>query len=139
MGTTRMRGRRDDGLPVYTYETVPGVPSVSALRFGQEPSPGGLPPGAHPHSHDFLVLTYFERDGGSFRLADQEWRIEAGDVYLIALGEIADPRGLETTDGWGVFSRPKSSGRKLPAPSSPGAPTRYSSPSSEARREAPNA
>src|SRR3712207_7390713 len=60
-----MRGRRDDGLPVYTYEAVPGVPSVSALRFGREPSPGGLPPDAHPHSHDFLVLTYFERDGRS--------------------------------------------------------------------------
>jgi AraC family transcriptional activator of pobA len=103
MGTTRMRGRRDDGLPVYTYETVPGVPSVSALRFGQKPSPGGLPQDAHPHSHDFLVLTYFERDGGSLRLGEREWQIEAGDVYLIAPGEIADPSGLEAAEGWGVF------------------------------------
>ena len=55
MATTRMRGRRDDGLPVYTYETVPGVPSVSVLRFDPELSAGGVPPDVHPHSHDFLV------------------------------------------------------------------------------------
>ncbi len=114
MGTTRMRGWRDDGLPVYTYETVPGVPSVSALRFGREPSTGGLPPDAHPHSHDFLVLTYFERDGGSLRLGDREWQIEEGDVYLIAPGEVADPSGLEAAGGWGVFFPPEVLGSQAP-------------------------
>jgi AraC-like DNA-binding protein len=114
VGTTRTRGRRDDRVPVYTYETVPGVPSVSALRFGREPSQGGLPPDAHPHSHDFLVLTYFERDGGSLRLGDREWRIDAGDVYLIAPGEIADPSGLEAAGGWGVFFPPEVLGFQAP-------------------------
>jgi AraC family transcriptional activator of pobA len=109
-----MRGWRDDGLPVYTYETVPGVPSVSALRFGREPSTGGLPPDAHPHSHDFLVLTYFEQDGGSLRLGDREWQIEAGDVYLIAPGEVADPSGLEAAEGWGVFFPPEVLGSQAP-------------------------
>jgi AraC family transcriptional activator of pobA len=107
LGTSRMLGRRDDGPPVYTYEAVPGVPPVSAMRLGQEPSPGGLPPGAHPHSHDFLVLTYFERDGGSLRLGNKEWQIEAGDVYLIAPGEIVDPSGLEEAEGWAVFFPPE--------------------------------
>jgi AraC family transcriptional activator of pobA len=114
VGTTRMRGRRDDGLPVYAYEMVPGVPSVSILRFGQDPSPGGLPPGAHPHSHDFLVLTYFEQDGGSLRLGDTEWQIQAGNVYLIAPGEIADPSGLEAAEGWGVFFPPEVLGSQAP-------------------------
>jgi AraC family transcriptional regulator, transcriptional activator of pobA len=50
LDTRRMRG---DGPPVYTYEAVPGVPSVSATRLGRELSPGGLP---HAHSHRFLVL-----------------------------------------------------------------------------------
>lgn len=76
-----MRGGRDDALPVYTFEIVSGVPPVSVLRFDRRASPGGLPPGAHPHSHEFLVLTCFERDGGSLRLGDREWRIEAGDAY----------------------------------------------------------
>jgi len=38
LGTSRIRGRRDDGPPVYTYEVVAGVPPVSAVRLGQEPS-----------------------------------------------------------------------------------------------------
>jgi AraC family transcriptional regulator, transcriptional activator of pobA len=115
LGTSRIRGRRDDGPPVYTYEVVPGVPPVSAIRLGQAPSPGGLPPGAHPHSHDFLVLTFhLERDGGSLRLGDREWQIEAGDVYLIAPGEIVDPSGLEEAEGWAVFFPPEVFGSQAP-------------------------
>jgi AraC family transcriptional activator of pobA len=91
MGTSRMRGRRDDGLPVYTYETVPGVPPVSAIRLGQESSPGGLP-----------------------RLGDREWQIEAGDVYLIAPGEIVDPSALEEAEGWAVFFPPEVLGSAAP-------------------------
>jgi len=114
LGTTRIRDRRDDGLPVYTYDRVPAVPPVSALRFGRQPAPGGLPPDAHPHAHDFLVLTYFERDGGSLRLGDREWQIEAGDVYLIAPGEIADPSGLEEAEGWSIFFPPEVLGSGAP-------------------------
>ena len=115
LGTSRMRARRDDGLPVYTYETVPGVPPVSTMRLGQEPSPGGLPPGAHSHSHDFLVLTFhLERDGGSLQLGDREWQIEAGDVYLIAPGEIVDPSGLEDAEGWAVYFLPEVLGSQAP-------------------------
>jgi hypothetical protein len=115
LGTSRMRGRRDDGLPVYTYESVPGVPPVSAIRLGQESSPGGLPPGTHSHSHDFLVLTFhLERDGGSLQLGDREWQIEAGDVYLIAPGEIVDPSGLEEAEGWAVFFPPEVLGSQAP-------------------------
>jgi AraC family transcriptional regulator, transcriptional activator of pobA len=112
--TTRMRGRRDDGLPVYTYETVPGVPSVGVVRLGQEALSGELLPDAHPHSHDFLVLNYFERDGGSLRLGDREWRIEEGDAYVIAPGEVADPSGLEEAEGWGVFFPPEVLGPEAP-------------------------
>jgi AraC family transcriptional regulator, transcriptional activator of pobA len=139
LGTSRMRGRRDDGPPVYTYEMVPGVPPVSAIRLGQESSPGGLPPGAHSHSHDFLVLTFhLERDGGSLRLGDRKWQIEAGDVYLIAPGEIVDPSGLEVAEGWPSSSHPRSSGPGPPAPISRGALTLCSSPSCGARQEALN-
>lgn len=105
-----MRGRRDDGLPVYTYETVPGVPLVSIMRLGRRFS--DVRPAAH--SHDFLVLAYFERDGGSLRLGAKEWQIEAGDVYLIAPGEVADPSGLEGAEGWSVFFPPEVLGSEAP-------------------------
>jgi AraC family transcriptional regulator, transcriptional activator of pobA len=106
-----MPGRRDDGPPVYTYEAMPEMPSVSTLRLGRGCS-GGLLPDAH--SHDFLVLTYFERAGGSLRLGDREWQIEAGDVYLIAPGEIADPSSLEEAEGWAVFFPPEVLGSQAP-------------------------
>jgi AraC family transcriptional activator of pobA len=105
LGTSRMLGRRDDGPPVYTYEAVPGVPPVSTIRFGRK-LPSGEPP-SHAHSHEFLVLAYFERGGGSMWLGDREWRMEAGDVYVIAPGEIVDPSGLEESEGWGVFFPPE--------------------------------
>jgi AraC family transcriptional regulator, transcriptional activator of pobA len=110
LDTTRVLGRRDDGPPVYTYEVVPGVPPVGATRLGRGFS--GVRPSAH--SHDFLVLDYFERDGGSLRLGDREWRIEAGDAYLIAPGEVADASGLEEADGWGVFFPPEVLGPQAP-------------------------
>jgi hypothetical protein len=66
------------------------------------------------HAHDFLVLDYFERDGGTLRLGTREWRIQAGDAYLIAPGEVADPSGLAAAEGWGVFFPPAMLGMQLP-------------------------
>src|SRR5215216_785066 len=111
-----MRGRRGDGPPVYTYEAVPGVPPVGATRLGRELSPGGLPH-AHSHAHDFLVLVYFKRGGGSMWLGDREWPVEAGDVYVIAPGEVVgvgDASGLEDAEGWGIFFLPEVLGPQTP-------------------------
>jgi AraC family transcriptional regulator, transcriptional activator of pobA len=112
-----MLGRRDDGPPVYTYEAVPGVPPVSIVRFDRELPPGGPPP-RHAHSHDFLVLAYFERGGGSMWLGDREWLIEEGDVYLIAPGEVVgagdDASSIHGAEGWGVFFLPEVLGSQAP-------------------------
>jgi len=104
-----MRGRRDDGPPVYTYEAVPGVPPVGAIRLGRELFPSGLPQ-EHSHTHDFLVLAYFERGGGSMWLGDREWPVAADDAYVIAPGEVVgvgSAGGLEEAEGWGVFFPPE--------------------------------
>ena len=114
MGTTRMLGRRNDGPPVYTYEAVPGVPPVSTMRLGRGSSE--VRPGAH--SHDFLVLAYVERGGGSMWLGNREWQIEAGDVFLIAPGEVVgaddDASGLHEPEGWAVFFQPEVLGSQVP-------------------------
>jgi AraC-like DNA-binding protein len=66
----------------------------------------GLPP-LHAHAHDFLVLTYFERGGGSIRVGGRQWRVETGDVYVVAPGEVVgvgdDASGLGEAEGWAVF------------------------------------
>lgn len=107
LGTTRKLDRGGDGPPVYTYETVPGVPPVSVARLGVGESPQGSTDGTpdrprnaraqrRSHSHDFLLLLYYERSGGSLRLGGREWPLEAGDAYVVAPNEVV---GIGETDG----------------------------------------
>jgi AraC family transcriptional regulator, transcriptional activator of pobA len=68
-------GKKREGPPVYTFEAVPGAPPVNVLRLLGRKRPLGLPPAGPPtasyaHSHDFLVLAYVERGGGSLRLGE---------------------------------------------------------------------
>jgi AraC-like DNA-binding protein len=60
----------------------------------------------HAHTHDFLVLTYFERGGGTLRLDGREWPVNDGDVFVIAPGEVVavgDAAGLAGATAWSVF------------------------------------
>jgi AraC family transcriptional activator of pobA len=105
LANARMLNRRGSAPPVYTYEAVPGVPPVGTLRLNRS-SMEGLGPD-HTHSHDFLSLAYFERGGGSLRVTDREWPLEAGDVFVVAPGEMVgvgdDPGGLAAAEGWAVY------------------------------------
>lgn len=116
VGRTRRLDKKGEGPPVYTYDAVPGVPQVNTIRLGRELSPDGLPQ-AHAHSHDFLVLAYFERGGGSLRLGNREWPVEDGDAYVIAPGEVVgvgEAGGLRGTEGWTVFFPPEVLGGQAP-------------------------
>ena len=114
MGARGVSGGRGGGLPVRAYEAVPGVPPVRVLRFPvREPLSGG-PPGEHDHTHDFLALAYYERGGGSVRLGGREWRIEAGDAYVIAPGEAVGMGGIEGVVGWTVSFPPEALGDLAP-------------------------
>lgn len=97
LGRTRKRGKRGGDPPVFTFEAAAGAPLVSTLRFGRELAASGGLPGAH--SHDYLALAYFERDGESLRLGNQWWELRAGDVFVSPPGEIHDPSGLADAEG----------------------------------------
>lgn len=107
LATTRMRRPRGTAPPVYTYDEQPGVPPVGVVRLGRRLAPDGV---AHSHAHDFLVLAYFERGGGSMWLGQREWPVAAGDAFVIAPGEVVgvrdDAGNLEDAEGWGVFFQP---------------------------------
>lgn len=112
MGPTRMLRQPDGAPPVYTYKPAPGVPSVGVRRFlGGEFPPDALAGHVHAHSHDFLALAYFERGGGALRVDDRAWSVDAGDVFLVAPGEVIgageDVRGLTEAAGWAVFFPPE--------------------------------
>ena len=101
-----------------TYEVVPGVPPVSVLRFPyRERTRGGAPVG-HAHTHDFLALTYFERGGGSLRLGERDWSVEAGDAYVVAPGEVIGggegASGFREAKGWAVSFPPEALGDQAP-------------------------
>jgi AraC-like DNA-binding protein len=102
----RPTGRRARGAPVYAYERAAGVPAITVLRFLGPALPGGEPAADHAHAHEFLVLVYFERGGGSLRLDGREWPLEAGDAFVIAPGEVVavgDVGGLRSAEAWAVF------------------------------------
>ena len=103
---------------------APGVPPVRVLRLLGRERPQGLPPtwssaAGHAHSHDYLVLAYFERGGGSVRLGVREWPVQAGDAYVISPGEVVgvgEVGGFERVEGWAVFFPPE-----VLVPQAPGA------------------
>lgn len=103
---TRLTGRRIGGAPVYEYVRAPGRPPVSVLRFSGSELPIGDPADDHAHAHDFLVLAYFERGAGAFRLDNQVWAVAPGDVFVIAPGEVvrvAPDDHVRAVDCWTVF------------------------------------
>jgi AraC family transcriptional regulator, transcriptional activator of pobA len=117
MSTTTTMLQAPRGTPArYAYELTPGVPAVSTQRL-DETSMAGLDSG-HAHSHDFLALAYFERGGGSLRLADREWAVEDGDVFVVAPGEVvgvgSDAEGLAKGAGWTVYFPPEGLGAQAP-------------------------
>jgi AraC-like DNA-binding protein len=122
LGRTRVLGKKGEGPPVHTFEVVPGVPPVNVLRLLSRERQLGLPPAGSPaagyaHSHDFLVLAYFEQGGGSLRLGGREWPVETGDAYVISPGEVVgvgDAGGLEGAEGWATFFPPEVLGSGAP-------------------------
>jgi AraC family transcriptional regulator, transcriptional activator of pobA len=113
MTAKRPQHAQTDGPPpVLGYEPLPGIPPVSMMRFGSEASDDEALP--EPHSHDFLVLGYFEEDGGRLRLGRRQWCVAAGDLFVVAPGEVIDPRGLREATGWAIFFMPEILGPQTP-------------------------
>lgn len=102
---------RADGVPVLAFAPSDGHLPVGMTRFhsDDEPPPSAPPSGAH--THDFVVLAFFERSGGSLMLDGERWDIQAGDVVLISPGQVVayQPGHDRPHDphGWGVFFLPE--------------------------------
>lgn len=106
----RRRLRSAGGVPVYTFEQVPGVPPITVMRFPQ-PATGQRvhdhgPERAHAHSHAVLMLSFFERGGGRVRLGRRWWPITDGDAFIVAPGDVVEVRDdadwMHAAVGWAV-------------------------------------
>ncbi len=99
--------RRKTAIPVFTYVTEPGVPSVFVMRLDQQALRRVE---ARAHTHDFPGLVYFERSAGALAFRGRETPIHAGDAYLIGpnavVDVVGDPESLVQARGSGVFFTP---------------------------------
>lgn len=81
---------------------VPGELPVAAWRLEH----GGQINGSfEEHAHDFPGLAYFQSTGGLLRTGRQAWPIEAGDLFVIAPGDVMGrihATDLAASHGWGV-------------------------------------
>jgi AraC family transcriptional activator of pobA len=61
---------------------------------------------------------YFERGGGSLRLGEREWSVEAGDAYVVAPGEVIGSgdgaSGFREAEGWAVTFPTEALGDRAP-------------------------
>jgi AraC-like DNA-binding protein/quercetin dioxygenase-like cupin family protein len=82
----RLRTVRPDGTPVYRHPARPGTPAVQVTRIDFEAGHPHLAPD-HRHAHDFLVLVYVERGGGTVALGNHDTPLRDGDVHAIPPGQ----------------------------------------------------
>ena len=105
-------------MPVRAFEVVLSVPPVSVLRLPGREIPSDRHAYREAHTHDFLVLAYFERGGASIRLGDREWPVEDGDAYVISPDEVVGPwTGASSSHraaGWNVSFPPEVLGDQAP-------------------------
>jgi AraC family transcriptional activator of pobA len=99
---------------VYRWQPQPGELSVATMRLGHDADING----AHEeHSHDFPGLAYFWADGGIVRMGKQSRHVEAGDLFVIAPGDVvgqAHCDDLLGAQGWGVFFAADALGPETP-------------------------
>jgi AraC-like DNA-binding protein len=110
--------RRPTGpdLPAtYSMVPAPGELPVAAMRMdhGWEGTDGSF----EEHAHDFPGIAYFETSGGLLRTGRREWPIEAGDLYVVAPGDLMghiDASEVKGCQGWGVFFTADALGPDVP-------------------------
>ncbi len=98
----------------YSWQPVAGELAVAAMPLGHEPGVDGA---YEAHSHDFPGLTYFSAAGGVVRTGKQVRQIEAGDLFVIAPGDVmgqAQADDLAGAQGWGVFFTADALGPDVP-------------------------
>lgn len=112
-------------------QTVRTAPSRDRpATYSMLPAPGELPVAAwrlehgwettatfEEHVHDFPGLVYFQTASGLLRTGRQAWPIEAGDLFVIAPGDVMGrihATDVVSANGWGVFFTADALGPDVP-------------------------
>lgn len=115
MRTVRTAPGRDRPA-TYSMLPAPGEMAVATRRLDHGPS-GQSNGSFEEHAHDFPGLAYFQSSGGGLRTGRQTWPIEAGDLFVIAPGDVMgriQAGDLAGSHGWGVFFTADALGPEVP-------------------------
>ncbi|BBH69769.1 hypothetical protein ACTI_64540 [Actinoplanes sp. OR16] len=83
MGAT---GQNVDRAPLVTLDRSPGTSPVAVYRLPDRGATGH-PAAAGPHRHDFLVMFYAHRAGGTVGIDGRAWSVRDGYLFVIAPGQ----------------------------------------------------
>jgi AraC family transcriptional regulator, transcriptional activator of pobA len=101
-----------DRPATYSMVATPGELPVSMWRLAH-----AWHKSFEEHAHDFPGLAYFETTGGQIRTGRRTWPIEAGDLFVIAPGDMmghVNETDLDGANGWGVFFTADALGPDVP-------------------------
>ncbi|KJK46797.1 hypothetical protein UK23_22475 [Lentzea aerocolonigenes] len=87
---------------------------MAVMRLGHDSIANGS---YEAHSHDFPGIAYFSADGGIVRTGKHTRHVEAGDLFVIAPGDVmgqAHSGDLVGAQGWGVFFTADALGPETP-------------------------
>ncbi|WP_196777823.1 helix-turn-helix transcriptional regulator [Lentzea aerocolonigenes] len=111
---TRRTALSTDEPATYTWQPAPGELPVAVMRLGHDSIANGS---YEAHSHDFPGIAYFSADGGIVRTGKHTRHVEAGDLFVIAPGDVmgqAHSGDLVGAQGWGVFFTADALGPETP-------------------------
>jgi AraC-like DNA-binding protein len=103
-----------DRPATYSMQPAPGDPPVMARRLNHDWQYRGS---FEEHAHDFPGIAYFHEAGGTLRTGRLARPIEAGDLYVIAPGDVMghiNAADLADAHGWGVFFTADALGQDVP-------------------------
>jgi AraC-like DNA-binding protein len=103
-----------DRPATYSMLLAPGELPVSTWRLERGWEVNGS---FEEHAHDFPGLAYFQTTGGLLRTGRRTWPIEAGDLFVIAPGDVMgsiDATDLTGANGRGVFFTADALGPDVP-------------------------
>lgn len=116
MQTVRTVAPGPDRPATYSMLWSPGEPPVAVRRLDHG-SAAEISGSFEEHTHDFPGLAFFPTAGGRLRTGRRAWPIEAGDLFVVAPGDVmghVDAADLAEASGWGVFFTADALGPDVP-------------------------
>ncbi len=89
---------RGDGIPIVGFDAVPGVPLLDLHRLTTGLADPPFRARRDSHAHEFVILIYVEQGTGEVALDRRRWTVTAGQLLLIAPGQVVSPVAPDSLD-----------------------------------------